>query len=85
MPGERPEGRALLERGDTAMKLLLVEDDEKIAATIKRGLEATGLTVELADDSDEGLQAGQAQLWTRWARGLYTMVVCEHPPKGPTS
>jgi two-component system, OmpR family, response regulator len=37
------------------VKLLLVEDDEKIAATVKRGLEATGFSVELAADGDEGL------------------------------
>jgi hypothetical protein len=43
------------------------------------------LTVELDADGGEGRQAGQAQLWPRWAKGLNTMEVCEHPPKGPTS
>jgi DNA-binding response OmpR family regulator len=37
------------------MKLLLVEDDEKIAAAVKRGLEAEGFHVEVASDGDEGL------------------------------
>ena len=37
------------------MKLLLVEDDVKIATTIQRGLEAEGFTVELAFDGDDGL------------------------------
>jgi DNA-binding response OmpR family regulator len=37
------------------MKLLLIEDDEKIAAAIKRGLNAEGFTVEVAADGDEGL------------------------------
>lgn len=37
------------------MKLLLVEDDVKIATTIQRGLEAEGFSVELAFDGDDGL------------------------------
>jgi len=37
------------------MKLLLVEDDMKIAAMVKRGLDAEGFTVEVALDGDEGL------------------------------
>jgi len=36
------------------MKLLLVEDDRKIAAAVQRGLEAEGFTVEVAHDGDEG-------------------------------
>ena len=37
------------------MKLLLVEDDKKIAATVKRGLEAEGFKVEVAFDGNDGL------------------------------
>ena len=37
------------------MKLLLVEDDKKIAAAVKRGLEAEGFTVEASLDGSEGL------------------------------
>jgi DNA-binding response OmpR family regulator len=37
------------------MKLLLVEDDSKIAAAVKRGLEAEGFAVEVAADGDQGL------------------------------
>jgi DNA-binding response OmpR family regulator len=37
------------------MKLLLVEDDAKIAAAVQRGLEAEGFSVEVAHDGDEGL------------------------------
>ena len=37
------------------MKLLIVEDDRKIATTVQRGLEAEGFSVELAFDGDEGL------------------------------
>ncbi len=36
------------------MKLLLVEDDKKIATAVKRGLEAEGFTVEVAFDGDHG-------------------------------
>jgi two-component system, OmpR family, response regulator len=37
------------------VKLLLVEDDRKIATTVKRGLEAEGFTVEVAFDGHDGL------------------------------
>ena len=36
------------------MKLLLVEDDKKIATAVKRGLEAEGFAVEVALDGDDG-------------------------------
>jgi DNA-binding response OmpR family regulator len=51
------------------VKLLLVEDDEKIAATVKRGLEAEGFSVELAGDGDEGL-------W-RATEGSYDLLVLD--------
>ncbi len=37
------------------MKLLLIEDDKKIATAVKRGLEADGFTVEVAFDGVDGL------------------------------
>lgn len=37
------------------MKLLLVEDDKKIATAVKRGLEAEGFHVEVALDGTDGL------------------------------
>lgn len=37
------------------MKLLLVEDDRKIATAVKRGLEAEGFCVEVASDGTDGL------------------------------
>ena len=37
------------------MKLLLIEDDTKIATALRRGLEAEGFKVEVAADGDEGL------------------------------
>jgi DNA-binding response OmpR family regulator len=37
------------------VKLLLVEDDTKIATAVKRGLEAEGFTVEVAFDGNDGL------------------------------
>lgn len=37
------------------MKLLLIEDDPKIARAVSRGLRAEGFTVEIADRGDEGL------------------------------
>jgi DNA-binding response OmpR family regulator len=41
------------------MKLLLVEDDAKIAAALRRGLTAEGFTVEVAPDGVEGLWRAQ--------------------------
>lgn len=38
-----------------AVKLLLVEDDKKIATSLKRGLEADGYSVEVAFDGADGL------------------------------
>ena len=37
------------------MKLLLIEDDKKIAVAVKRGLEAEGFTVDASLDGSEGL------------------------------
>jgi len=37
------------------LKLLLVEDDVKIATAVKRGLEAEGFAVEVAFDGEDGL------------------------------
>jgi DNA-binding response OmpR family regulator len=36
------------------MKLLLIEDDTKLSAALRRGLEADGFTVDTAFDGDEG-------------------------------
>ena len=38
------------------MKILVVEDEKKVASFIKRGLEEEGYTVELAQDGEEGLK-----------------------------
>jgi len=40
------------------MKILVVEDEKKVAGFIKRGLEEEGYTVEVAYDGDEGLKMG---------------------------
>ena len=37
------------------MKVLLVEDDKKIAAAVKRGLDAEGFAVEVCLDGEDGL------------------------------
>jgi DNA-binding response OmpR family regulator len=37
------------------VKLLLVEDDRKVAAAVRRGLVAEGFSVEVCHDGDEGL------------------------------
>ena len=37
------------------MKLLVIEDDVKIALAVKRGLEAEGFSVEVSHDGDDGM------------------------------
>jgi DNA-binding response OmpR family regulator len=51
------------------VKLLLVEDDAKIAAAVKRGLEAEGFTVTVAVDGQDGL-------W-RATEGVYDLIVLD--------
>jgi two-component system OmpR family response regulator len=36
------------------MKILLIEDDAKLSAAVRRGLEAEGFTVDVAFDGDDG-------------------------------
>ena len=41
------------------MKVLLIENDKKIATAVKRGLEAEGFNVEVAFDGQDGLWRAQ--------------------------
>ncbi len=50
-------------------KLLVVEDDTKIASALKRGLEAEGFIVEVSSDGDDGL-------W-RATEGSYDLIVLD--------
>ncbi len=52
-----------------ALKLLVVEDDVKIATAVKRGLEAEGFSVEVAFDGADGL-------W-RATEGHYDLIVLD--------
>ena len=51
------------------MKLLLVEDDRKIAAAVRRGLEAEGMHVDVSLDGDDGL-------W-RATEGTYDLLILD--------
>jgi DNA-binding response OmpR family regulator len=51
------------------VKLLLVEDDTKIAAAVERGLRAEGFTVEVAHDGTDGL-------WMA-TEGVYDLIVLD--------
>jgi DNA-binding response OmpR family regulator len=51
------------------MKLLLVEDDVKLATAVKRGLEAEGFQVEISTDGSDGL-------W-RASEGSYDLLVID--------
>jgi len=50
------------------MRLLLVEDDERIVDFVKRGLEAEGYGVDVARDGEEGLEMG---------RGSYQVLILD--------
>jgi len=50
-------------------KLLLVEDDTKIAAAVRRGLEAEGFTVEVCVNGDDGF-------W-RASEGTYDLMILD--------
>jgi two-component system OmpR family response regulator len=54
---------------EVAVKLLVVEDDKKIATAVKRGLEAEGFTVEVSLDGEDGL-------W-RAIEGEYDLIVLD--------
>ena len=51
------------------MKVLLVDDDEKLTAAVKRGLQPEGFTVDIADNGVDGL-------W-RATEGSYDVVVLD--------
>ena len=51
------------------MKLLVVEDDHKIASAVKRGLEGEGFTVDVAGDGDDG--------WWMATEGAYDLIVLD--------
>ena len=49
-----PDRRRTTENDGQAMTILVVEDDEKIAETLRKGLEGEGYRVRLAADGEEG-------------------------------
>jgi DNA-binding response OmpR family regulator len=51
------------------VKILLVEDDLKIATGVRRGLESEGFTVEVAVDGDEG--------WWKATEGRFDLIVLD--------
>jgi len=51
------------------MKLLLIEDDKKIAAAVKRGLEAEQFTVDVSFDGDDGF-------W-KATEGTYDLIILD--------
>jgi DNA-binding response OmpR family regulator len=51
------------------VRILVVEDDAKIAAAVRRGLEAEGFTVEVADNGDDG--------WWMATEGAFDLIVLD--------
>ena len=52
-------------RTESPQRILLVEDERSLSTAVRRGREADGYEVEIADDGDEGL---------RLARGAWFIV-----------
>jgi two-component system copper resistance phosphate regulon response regulator CusR len=52
--------RALVMGGEDTMRVLLVEDDDRIASFIKRGLEAEAYEVDLASEKAQALALTEA-------------------------
>ncbi len=42
------------------MRILVVEDEKKVASFIQRGLEEEGFQVDVADDGEEGLYMAES-------------------------
>jgi DNA-binding response OmpR family regulator len=62
-------GARLRRAAEVDVKVLLVEDDKKIATAVRRGLEAEGFTVEVSFDGEDGF-------W-RATEGIYDLVVLD--------
>ena len=45
------------------MKILVVEDEKKVASFIQRGLEGEGFEVDLASDGEEGVELGTKNIY----------------------
>jgi two-component system, OmpR family, response regulator len=64
------------------VKILLVEDDARIARFVQRGLEAEGYAVEVADDGEDGLELCRSNdyavvILDRMLPGLNGIEICE--------
>jgi two-component system OmpR family response regulator len=63
-------------------RLLLVEDDERIARFVKRGLEAEGYSIEIADNGEDGLELARTgdyplMILDRMLPGMDGIEVCD--------
>ena len=57
--GSEPDVQQRFTRGreTLAMRVLIVEDDRRLAATLRRGLSEEGFSVDLVEDGEEGVDA----------------------------
>src|SRR5215472_12020535 len=46
---------SIRQNGPNTVKMLIVEDERKTAAYLRKGLSESGFTVDIADDGEEGL------------------------------
>lgn len=53
----------ILKKGGSVMKILLVEDERKVANLIKKGFEEEGLMVDIAEDGETALEKVSADVY----------------------
>src|SRR5210317_891460 len=58
MPVATQELKNRTYRGEVIMRILVVEDEKKVASFIQRGLEGEGFSVEVAYDGESGVEMG---------------------------
>ncbi|HVF15145.1 MAG TPA: response regulator, partial [Acidimicrobiales bacterium] len=51
------------------MRILMIEDDRHLAASVRRGLRADGFAVDIAGDGPEGLWMAK--------EGAYDAIICD--------
>lgn len=49
------------------MRVLVVEDEKRLAAGLRKGLEADGFAVDVALDGTDGLWLAREECTTRWS------------------
>src|SRR3984893_13115959 len=62
-------------RGVIAVRVLVVEDERRLAAAVRRGLSAEGFAVDIACDGEDGLHAAREGGYDAGALGLMLLQI----------